>query len=274
MIEKQPFLRGYSVMRLPIVRADGTPEWPEMFPLEKIEQLRASVGQRHFSSQMMLEYLNDEKLALDPEALHFYDFDFDPRFARLGDNLITGVSFYWDPSAGRAKSDGSVCALVYKDDKNKRAFVHDIRYLKVSDGDLHPLGTQCDEILDFMRMHGLRNIAVEVNGIGSALPEILGDVAKKKGQALIVQKITNHKNKEARILDSIEPVLTTGRLWMRRRICGTRLMTEMLEWSPIAANARDDGLDALAGALQMRASPVRPMSAGFKILKANTDFKI
>jgi hypothetical protein len=35
-----PFLRGYQELRIPIVDADGAPAWPELFPLEKVEQLR------------------------------------------------------------------------------------------------------------------------------------------------------------------------------------------------------------------------------------------
>lgn len=254
--------------------AVGTPAWPDIFPLDKIEQLREIVGPRHFSSQMMLEYINEERARLDPGALHFYRDEFDVRTAKIGDNLITGSAMYWDPSGGRVKSDASVCVLIYRDDKNRRAFVHDVRYLTVDDNDLHPLATQCDAVLDFMKSHHIHTIAIEVNGIGNALPEIMRNCANKKGQSAIVQKIVNHTRKETRILDSIEPLLTTGRLLAHERVTGTPLISEMLGWTAISSMQHDDGLDAVAGALRLAPIPVRCLSAGFKIIKAKTDFKL
>lgn len=274
-------MRGYKELSIPIIDADGTPAWPELFPLDRIDRLRESVGPRHFSSQMMLECVDDAAARLDPGALKFYGGELDFRTAKIETGnesdpgiSITGAACYWDPSGGRAGSDASVCVLVCRDDKNRRAFIHDVRYLAVSEGDPHPLATQCDAVLDFMQSQSMRKIAVEVNGIGNALPEIIRESAKKKGYAVMVQRITNHQNKETRILDSIEPLLATGRLYAHERIARTPLLSEMQGWSPEGAGSRDDGLDAVAGALRMIPFPIRPLSAAFRILKAETDFKL
>jgi predicted phage terminase large subunit-like protein len=189
-------------------------------------------------------------------------------------SLVTGHSLYWDPSGGRAKSDASVCVLVYRDDKNRRAFIHDVRYLTADDNDVHPLATQCAAVLDFMAAHNAKHIAIEVNGLGGALPEVLRDVAIKRGQSVIVQKVVNHQQKALRILDAIEPLLTTGRLFAHERIRMTPLCAEMLGWSPLATGGHDDGLDAIAGALRGQAIPVRPLGAAARPIMANTNFKI
>ena len=269
-----PFLKGYKQLRIPIIDADGMPAWPQLFPLEKIEDLREIVGPRHFSSQMMLEYISEEKARLDPGALHFYEYNFDYKSAKLGDNLITGYACYWDPSGGGFNSDGSVCIMIYRDDKNRKVFIHDIKYLTVSDNNLHPLATQCESVLDFMQSHNQHKIGIEVNGIGNALPEILREIADKRNQNVIVQKIVNHQRKETRILDSVEPILTTGRMFAHERIKSTLLLSEMLGWSPVGVNNNDDGLDALAGALRIQPVPIRSMSAQLHQIKAKTDFKI
>ncbi len=282
-------------MKIPIVDEDGNPVWPELFPLEKIDEMRNTVGPRHFSSQMMLEYVATERARLDPGAIKFYEGEFDARCARLeiGDwrsvidvgskppisNFqspisITGAALYWDPSGGRSKSDASVIALIYRDDKNRRAFIHDVKYLGVDDNDLHPLGTQCGQVLDFMAAHDAKHIAIEVNGLGSALPEVLRDVAIRRGQSVIVQKIVNHENKVKRILDAIEPLLSTGRLFAHERVKETPMPMEMLGWSPAATAGHDDGLDAVAGALRLRPIPVRPLGQSLRQLTANTNFKI
>ena len=296
MTDEQPFLCGYRLLRIPVVDADGAPAWPDVFPLEKIDRLRAAAGQRHFSAQMMLEYISPERVRLDPDAIVFYEGEFNPRCAcieslefrvesldneqsqlsTLNSKLsVTSYACYWDPSSARHGADASVVALVLRDDKLRRAFIHDIRYLRAGDDDLHPFATQCGAVLDFMSAHGLRHIAVEVNGLGNAMPEILRNGASARAQPLTVQKIINHQRKETRILDAIEPLLGTGRLYAHERVRATNLPAEMADWSPApGAINRDDGLDAVAGALRLRPIPVRPLAAGARPINAKTEFII
>lgn len=269
-----PFLQGYRELKIPIVDIGGNPAWPEMFPAEKIDDMRRVVGARHFSAQMMLDFVSPDRVRLDPGALHFYDDDFNPHLARIGQQSVTGAAIYWDPSLGRRKSDGSVCALIYRDDTNRRIFIHDIMYLVVSDEETHPMARQCENVLDFMRRCDLRRITVETNGIGNALPEILRDAALRRGADIVVQKISNNKRKEDRILDAIEPVLSSGRMFANSRVKTTPLMAEMLGWSPIGATGHDDGLDAVAGAIMSTPIPVRPIGMSGRIFSANTNFKI
>ena len=261
-------------MKIPIVDSAGNPAWPELFPLSKINDLQRIVGPRHFSAQMMLEYVSEEKAYLDPGALKFYDCDFDYRTSHIGEHLITGLSLYWDPSSGHRVSDGSVCALIYRDDKNRTAFLHDVLYMGVSDEDIHPLATQCEQVLDFMLRHRINRIGIETNGIGNALPEILRRVSDNKQMHVNIIQITNHTKKETRILNAIEPMLTTGRLFAKNTIQQTMLLSEMLAWSPIGSKEHDDGLDAVAGALAMTPTPTRALTNRVCSIKANTDFKI
>ena len=89
-----PFLRGFKTLKIPIVDAAGVPAWPEMFPLSAVEDLQRTVGARHFASQMMLQPVSIERVRLDPGAIHFYDDDFNPQNAHIGDNIITGATVY------------------------------------------------------------------------------------------------------------------------------------------------------------------------------------
>ena len=278
-LRRDAFLRGYRALRIPIIDDNGMPAWPALFPVEKIDQLRATVGPRHFSAQMMLYYVSEERARLDTNALRFYTGEFNHRNARIeNENIefpITGIACYWDPSSARHGADSSVCALILRDDHARRAFIHDIHYLRVDDDDIHPMATQCGAVLDFMETHGLRHIAIEVNGLGNAMPEILRDTATRRAQALIVRRIVNHEKKERRILDAIEPLLGTGRLYAHERVRETLLLDEMSDWSPAAgAINHDDGLDAIAGALRLAPIPIRPKGQLFKQISAKTDFKV
>jgi hypothetical protein len=273
MKNQEAFLAGYRLLKIPIADENGNPAWPELFPLSRIEKLRETTGPRHFASQMMLEPKSIDRARLDARAIRFYHDEFDARNARLGDVAVTGVAFYWDPSAARRHSDASVCAMVLRDDKNRRAFVHDCLYLAADDDDPHPIATQCGTILEFMKKYELKNIGVEVNGIGNSLPEILRREAAAVGQAVAVQKIVNRESKESRILDAIEPLLGTGRLHAHIRVRDTPLPDEMSDWTPRGFGL-DDGLDAVAGALRMQPAPARPAGGAVRPFRARTDFAV
>ena len=267
-------MRGFKTLKIPIVDADGRPTWPEMFPLDAVDDLRATVGIRHFASQMMLTPISSERVRLDPGAIHFYDDVFDLRTARIGDNLISGATIYWDPSLARIKSDGSVCVMIYRDDKSHRIFIHDVMYLVVSDSDNHPMATQCEHVLDFMIHHNMRRICVETNGIGNALPEILRECANRRGTDIVVQNIVNNKRKSDRIIDTLEPILSTGRLYCASHVQSTPLLSEMIGWSPVGCTVHDDGIDAVAGAISAISTPIHPVGRAVRTYSANTNFTI
>ena len=232
------------------------------------------VGPRHFSAQMMLEFISPERARLDPGGLHFYDDEFDARNAKIGEYQVSGTVLYWDPSTGRSKRDGSACVLIYRDDQNRRIFIHDILYLTVSDSEQFPLSRQCDMVLDFMRGRGLNRITIETNGIGGGLPEIMRDCAVRRGHNIVVNRVSNNRAKSDRILGAIEPVLSTGRLYAHTRVQKTPLMSEMIGWSPVGYSGHDDGLDAVAGAIAQIPIPIRPLGYAIKTFSANTNFTI
>ena len=267
-------MRGYKTLKIPIVDAAGTPAWPEMFPINVINELHAAVGARHFASQMMLTPLSNDRVRLDPGAMHFYDDTFNPQNAHIGDNIITGATIYWDPSMGRTKSDASVCVLIYRDDKSHRIFIHDVLYLCVDDNDEHPMATQCDMVLNFMTQHNINRICVETNGIGNALPEILRECARNNGFNIVVQNIVNNKRKSDRIMETLEPVLSTGRLYCASSVQATPLLSEMLGWTPIGTTSHDDGIDAVAGAILATPIPIHAIGGHTQIYSANTKFTI
>ena len=146
--------------------------------------------------------------------------------------------------------------------------------MNVPDDDLYPLATQCSNVLTFMQKHRLTRIAIETNGIGNALPEIIRNIASQKHIPIHITQISNHIRKETRILNAIEPMLSTGRLFMHEKIKQTMLLSEMLAWTPIGSAEHDDGLDAVAGALTINSMPIRPANYVHKLIHANTEFKI
>lgn len=267
-----PFLTGYDKLKIPIIDSRGNSAWPDVFPINVIDEMRIVVGARHFASQMMLDFVPPDRVRLDPGQITFYDDEYDVARACIGQNHITGATMYWDPSMGRKTSDASVCVMLYRDDKHRFVFVHDVLYLSVDAGDEHPLARQCGRVIDFMSRHRVRKINIETNGIGNALPEIFRTTAHARDMGYVVCPITNNVRKETRIIDAIEPYLNTGRMFAHRRVCSTPLMSEMIGWSPIGGGGHDDGIDAVAGAICATPIPVYS-SRGIQTYSANTNFQ-
>ena len=245
-----------------------------MFPVDKINELRKTVGEHHFMAQMMLKFTPLDKICLDPGKIQFYDCEFNPLTAKIDTWPITGVSVYWDPSLGYKNKDSSVCALVFRDDKSHNIFVHDIMYMVVPNEYPQPLTYQCDLVLDFLAKYKLHRLAVEINGLGNALPEILLNKSVSRGESVNIQKITNHEKKESRILNTLEPLFGAGRMFAHVRIQKTPFVAEMMGWSPIGGIGHDDGLDAVAGAINALPIPVRPSGNLVRHYTANTNFKL
>jgi len=245
-----------------------------MFPIEKIDELRKTVGEHHFMAQMMLEFTPLERVRLDPGMIQIYDNEFDKLSAQIGAHKITGCAVYWDPSLGHKNGDASVCALIFRDDKNHNIFLHDIRYMVVPPEHPQPLTYQCDMVLDFLEQYNLRRLSVETNGLGNALPEILNDKIMSRGGGISINKVTNTGKKETRILNTLEPLLGAARMFAHNRITRTPFMAEMLGWSPIGGTGHDDGLDAVSGAINAIPIPIHAYGRAPTTYTANTNFKI
>lgn len=261
-------------MKIPILDTCGNSAWPEVFPIEKIAKIRETVGERHFSAQMMLEYVAPDKVRLDPGGIILYDQDYDVRIGKIGEFCVNSSIIYWDPSSGKKNADNSVCVLIYRDEKNKRVFIHEILYLMVPDNVDYPLAYQCHLVLDFLRKHRQHNIVIETNGIGNAIPEIMRNTMLGMDYGVQIRPITNSRKKEDRILNSIEPLLSAGHLYAHTKITQTPFFSEMLAWTPFGGTEHDDGIDAVAGAILATPVPIRPIGTMPQKYTANTDFKI
>ncbi|MFM7423352.1 MAG: hypothetical protein ACKO54_27145, partial [Alphaproteobacteria bacterium] len=225
------------------------------------------VGPLHFERQMMLKALPAEAARLDPTALIRYAEEPEYREAGgraelslLGRRLVSGGG-YWDPAYGRPGSgDSSVLAACYADQEGNH-FLHRLRYLTHDpDAAEDPATQQCRQVADIARDLLLPVIRVETNGIGRFLPALLRRELAKAGAACTVMEQNNHRAKADRILGALEPALAARRLHAHESIFRTRFPSEMAEWAPGVAGARDDALDALAGCLL--AEPVRLARAG------------
>ncbi len=293
--ENDAFLAGFDVLKIPIIR-DGNPVWPEQFSLQKIDDIKRKTGLNKFSSQMMLEPVSINFGSFNLDDLIVYNDDLDITESNSVVNYyISGkrlkyYSCYWDPSFAGAKSDGSVIAVVFIDE-DFHYYIHDVKYLNF-DTELYnnynqernkSAKEQCKDVIDFMLRYNLFVLNVETNGIGKFLPELLRDEITSRRLNISVNEKVNKISKDIRIIDAIKCPLTSGFVHIKKNLLNTQLGAEFEEWNPIACKnnqVRDDGLDAVAGAILSDAVlisrfKINPLKhKGFRIYKVKNDFNV
>jgi hypothetical protein len=257
------FLQGYRRLVIPVVSPTGRPAWPERFGLAEIAALRDRVGPLAFRRQMLLQAVSEQAARLDPALLVRYAAEPDyaeaggrPVLRLMGRRLVSGGGF-WDPAYGRPSGgDASVLAVTYADDQGHQ-YAHRLFYIThdPDDAATDPATQQCRAVARAARELLLPVLRVETNGIGRFLPGLLRQEFARAGVACSLVEHTSHRNKAERILSALDPLLAARRLFAHESLFRTPFPREMAEWRPGSVSARDDALDALAGALL--AEPVR-----------------
>ena len=108
---------------------------------------------------------------------------------------------------------------------------------------------QSQQVCRLIAQNFLTSITIETNGIGKFLPAILRRELVNAGLKCAVLEHHSHRNKDMRILEAIEVPLHANKLYLNADILSTPFPGEVREWRPNQAGCRDDGLDAVSGAL-------------------------
>lgn len=286
--EETPFLYGFRRCLVPIRTPDGGSAWPERFPPGAIAAMQARIGPAAFASQMLLRPTAPDAARLDPDQLLAYaePLDLTQRNGRaelrVGATQLVAASAWWDPAFGRPdRGDGSVLAAVFTDAEGG-LWLHRVAYLRIDPADdLDPAGQQCRAVAAHAAELHLPAVTIETNGIGAFLPGLLRQELARRRLAVSVQAATARQAKDHRILAALEVPLAARLLHVHRSVLETPFPQEMREWRA-GVNRRDDGLDAVAGAIA--AAPVRlplhataPRPAGWwggGGVQAPTDFSV
>jgi len=260
--EERPFLEGFERLEIPLLDADGNSAWPERFRPEDIERMKQSTGLNKFTSQMMLKPVNILEGRLNPKLLRRYEGEiaYVKELNRLEiENIpMHGASAYWDPAFGSPKGDGSVVAVVFRDGENNY-YLHRLCYLRIDCHSAEDAATQqCKQVAQICKELMLPRMIVEGNGIGKMLPGILKRELASTGALTAMVEHYNHRAKELRILEAFDVALVTGQLYVHQSVYETPFVNEMQEWVPGKSTARDDGLDAVAGAIAAQPERLDP----------------
>ena len=293
--EERAFLEGFERFQMPLIDVSGKSQWPERFPDNEIEIIRAHTGPNKFSSQMMLKPVNISEGRLDPDMLRPYS-----NFLRyvegngethiyIGEVKMSSVTCWWDPAYGSpGKGDGSVVATVFSDDIGGY-WLHNVAYIKHNPEIAQTIDEatqQCRQVASIVSDLFIPKIHLETNGIGKFLPGLLRRELDRAGISCGVIEKVSKKSKDLRIVDAFDAVLAARKLNVHDSVFDTPFVTEMREWRP-GGKASDDGLDAVSGCLlnepvrlpkyksrqSLNARPRNSWQTGSGVYSADTEFK-
>lgn len=276
--ETRAFLEEFDRESFPIRNANGKPMWPRRYGAKAIADLERRSGPIKFASQMMLVPMRPEQCRFDPAKLLRYSGEVERRVAHGRESLwlervkLASIRVWWDPSLGRPeKSDRNAVAVVYQD-TGGGYWLHRVHYfghdpdLAARDPKNHAAADQlCRKAAAFAAEIGAPAITVEDNGVGAMLPDLLRKALQTVDPAIAVTAHHSTQPKAERIIAALDVPLAAGVLHAHASVCDGPFAEELRLWTPLAkAGLRDDGLDAVAGAIL--AEPVRlgpfPRAAG------------
>lgn len=238
--------------------------WPARFTRADIEiRRRGTKTLNAWDSQYMLEAKPISETRLDPDKLRVYSVQPVVRVANreaamfLGNTRIVGAVAWWDCALGKIGSDASAFTVMLTDERGYlywqvcEALMGELAVFDERNGAV--TGGQVARIVEIVTQLQLPCVTVETNGPGGFVPPILRRALKGTGCAVREEFAIVDKRK--RILDALEPPLSTRHLWAHEDVIDGPLYDQMKDFNPQLKNQPDDYLDSGAGAIA--STPVR-----------------
>lgn len=234
--------------------------WPERFNRDEIELKRKETRTLNaWDSQYQLEAKPISETRLDPARIIPYAVEPVIRYANrtasmfLGNVRIVGMAMRWDPSSAKLNSDVSAVALVLQDEQGRR-YLHRVADLtgeiaEFSADGKRIVGGQVWQICDIVERFQVPRIVIETNGIGGFAPAVMKAALKQRRLTCGVSEEPSVANKNKRILEAFEPVMSANMLWAHVDVLEGPLWDQMKDFNPGTQAQSDDYIDVGAAAI-------------------------
>lgn len=242
--EEEPGADQWEVVNFPAIaevpgphdqRQPGDPLWPEMFGVEDLNRIKASIGAYDWAAL----YQQQPRAGGGVEWPSSYTEGRDILFDEWP--ILTLKTVAVDPSKGRDGRHGDYSAIV------KLGMAQDGTLYCEADLERRSSEKIIDDALELAASFKPDVFGVEANQFQELLATQLATKARAAGVALPLVQITNLVAKPTRIR-RIGPYLEGRKLRFKANSPGTRLLLEQLRDFPVAGH--DDGPDALEMALR------------------------
>ena len=219
---------------------NGEVLWPEVYPYQKLMEIRLAEGETAFSAEYQNEPLDPQQCLFARAKISYWD----DQYATTEDLLkhFDGNGDFYagcDPSLANDQTRGDLTAIVilFVSAWSKK------KYVVVADIARRAPDDTINQLIEYARQYRGLDIGIEANNFQQTMVSTLRERASKRGLSLYPRAIKNRENKQARIM-ALESEVNSGKLLFSRK--HVTLMRQLREF-PMAKY--DDGPDALEMAM-------------------------
>lgn len=217
-------------------KADQRPLFPELWPPERLEKKKRTMGTRDFNAEMMNLTGDDESPFQEGWFVYFNRLEM-PETALL-------VATFVDPSAKNGENNDFKGIVTVGLDRSRMKFRCLHAWIRrASVGEMFRAA-----YAQYDAYGGA--IGIEENMLQDFLHEAIANYAKEVGRYLPWQAVHHSTNKEARIIGTLSYLVEHQKLLFEKGHSDQDLLVEQLIYI-LNKNIHDDGPDALEGAVSM-----------------------
>ena len=199
LIERIKRNKAYHTAEYPAINAKGEPLWPERWPLDKLAERRAEVGEFGFKREYLLE-------AIDPEAQFFKRSMF--KFYEKPPEKMSRCAA-WDPAISPLGDFNGM--VVTGTGEDKKTYVLDFAQFKCEN-----VAASIDEFFRMSEAWDVPYWCVETIGFQKLLKDNLYEAMRARNKYLGIVEIKHHaKSKQARVM-ALQPRIEAGAVLFRQ----------------------------------------------------------
>lgn len=218
-------------------RPEQRPLWPALWPAERLEAKKRTMGSRDFNAEMR-NLVSDEDGPFPEKWFRYYEEN-----ELEGRNLVTAT--FTDPSAKSGESNDYKATITVSLDRNAmRFFVRHAWIRKAT------IGEMFDAIYRAHDEYQAQADGMEENMLEDFLHEAIANYAREKGRFLSWSTVRHNTQKEGRIIGTLSYLVEHGRLLFIKGHSDQDRLVEQLQYLT-NASVNDDGPDALEGAVSL-----------------------
>ena len=200
LIERIKRNKAYHTAEYPAINAKGQPLWPERWPLDKLAERRAEVGEFGFKREYLLEAIDPEAQFFKRSMFKFYD-KAPEKMSRAGS---------WDPAFNLGGDFNAL--MVTGTGEDKKTYLLDYAEFR-SDN----VAASIDEFFRLSELWDVPYWVIETIGAQTVLHENLNEAMRNRNKWLGIVPIKTHgpKRKVGRIM-GLQPRIESGSLLFRK----------------------------------------------------------
>ncbi|MHA1262802.1 MAG: phage terminase large subunit family protein [Candidatus Freyarchaeota archaeon] len=223
--------KGYKIFERSAIDENGNATYPTRFPMEVLDEIKATIGANMFAALYLNQPVADEFLLFRRDQFKYW------KELPKGLRMVISV----DPATGEKGRDKTAIVLCGHDDERGLMFV--VEYIN----DWLDAVQTIEKIVYLVKKYKVIKVIIEKNAYQVTLAKFLDKYhisSSELGYYCRIEPVhTGRGGKDLRI-HALQPLFEEGRVFLRSGM--HELETQLLDYTPARSTGYDDLIDALS----------------------------